>query len=116
MAIISIENMTFYAHHGCFEQERMIGTNFMASIYLTVDTTKAELSDDLQDTIDYSLVYQTIKEQMSIPSKLLEHVARRIILSVKTNFPLVEKVKIKLSKCNPPIGGQMQCVTIELEE
>lgn len=67
MAIISIENMKFYAYHGCFEQERVIGTNFLVSIYLQTDTSKAQQTDNIQDTLDYSKAYAIIKEQMFIP-------------------------------------------------
>lgn len=116
MAIISIENMKFYAYHGCFEQERVIGTNFLVSIYLQTDTSKAQQTDDILDTLDYSKAYAIVKEQMFIPSHLLEHVAQRIIQALKETFPQISHAKVKVSKLNPPVGGQMDSVNVEIEE
>lgn len=115
MSKIIIENMEFYAYHGHFEEEQKIGTWFSVDLTLDVDTTKAELSDDLEDTVDYSAVYRLVKEQMMIPSKLLEHVGRRILNSLKDNFLDVKHAKIKIKKMNPPLGGKMTSVALELE-
>jgi len=114
MSVISIENMRFYAHHGCFEQEQTIGTNFLVSIWFETNTCIAEQTDSIDDTVDYSKVYAIVKEQMSIPSHLLERVGRRIIDNIKQEFPSIDNIKLKISKLNPPVGGQMDCVAIEL--
>ena len=76
---------------------------------------KAEITDEVRDTVDYSQVYALIKEQMSIPSHLLEHVGRRIINAVKEKFKEITEVKLKISKLNPPVGGQMDCVSVILK-
>ncbi len=115
MAQISIENMKFYAYHGCFKEEQAIGTSFSVSIWFDADTTKAETTDNVTDTVDYSKVYAVIKEQMAVPSHLLEHVGRRIIDCVKDNFKQITHIKLKISKLNPPVGGQMDCVSLVLE-
>ena len=70
--------MRFYAHHGCFEQERAIGTHFHVDVVFETDTSQAEVSDNIGDTVSYLDVYQVVKREMAIPSNLLEHVARRI--------------------------------------
>ena len=114
MARIEINNMRFYAHHGCFEQERIIGTNFRIDLAFDTDTSKAELSDDIADTVSYLDVYQVVKAQMQKPSHLLEHVARRIGEGIRNGFPSVEAVKVKVSKLNPPLGGQMESVSVEV--
>ena len=115
MAIISIEGMEFYAYHGCFEEERVIGTWFMVDLCMEYDTSTAENSDNLNDTIDYQAVYQVVKHEVSVSSKLLEHVARRIINAIKKEVPSVGKMKVKLRKMNPPLGGKMKAVAVELE-
>ena len=115
MAIISIGNMKFYAYHGCFEEERMIGTKFLVSIWMQTDTSRAQQTDNVKDTVDYSKVYSVIKQQMAIPSHLLENVAYRILKAIKNNFSKVEKTKVKISKLNPPIGGNMDWVSVEIE-
>jgi len=115
MSIISIEGMEFFAYHGCFKEEQVIGTKFNIDLFLTVDTSKAESTDNLYDTVNYQEVFQLVKSEMQITSKLLEHVGRRILDSVKSTFPQVENATIKIKKLNPPLGGKMDFVSITLD-
>ena len=107
--------MRFYAHHGCFSQERAIGTHFVVDLSFNSDTTRAEQSDSIADTVSYLDVYQTVKREMQQPSNLLEHVARRVGEAVLKEYPAVTDIKVKVSKMNPPLGGQMHSVSVELE-
>jgi len=116
MATISIEGMEFFAYHGCFKEEQVIGTKFRVDIFLEADTSVAEYSDNLDDTVNYLAVYLAVKEEMTIKSKLLEHVARRIIRRIKNDFPTVTKTRIKMRKINPPLGGKIDFVAVEMEE
>lgn len=106
--------MEFYAYHGHFEEEQKIGTWFSLDLIMDVDSSKAEVTDELEDTVDYSAVYRVVKEQMMIPSKLLEHVGRRILNAVKEQFPDVKDAILKIRKMNPPIGGKMNFVCLQL--
>jgi len=115
MSIIAIENMEFYAYHGCFKEEQQIGTWFEIDLYLETDTSKAELTDNLENTIDYQSVYMTVKQQMTKKSKLLEHVARRILNTVMTEYPVLS-AEIRLRKKNPPLGGKIGSVAIILKD
>jgi len=115
MSVISIEGMEFFAYHGCFREEQLIGTKFRCDLFLEVDTTKAEQTDNLNDTVNYQEVYQTLKTEMDVKSKLLEHVGRRILERVKEKFPQVQHVRLKIRKLNPPLGGKMDFVSVELE-
>ena len=114
MAVISINDMRFYAHHGCFDQERVIGTHFRVDMALQTDTSKAEVSDNIADTVNYLEVYRVVRREMERPSNLLEHVARRVGEAVRAEFLAVEKVTVKVYKLNPPLGGQMESVSVEL--
>ncbi len=115
MAIISIENMEFYAYHGCFEEEQKIGTRFQVDLNMEVDTSLSEISDNLNDTVDYLAVYQSVKDEMMKPSKLLEHLARRILNRVGRDFANVKYAWVKVKKMNPPLGGKIEYVAVELE-
>ena len=115
MSLISIEKMEFYAYHGCFEEERKIGTWFNVDLSMEVDTSKAELSDNLEETVNYQEVYAVVKREMMISSNLLENVARRIINAVKKEFPAVSYAWVKVKKMNPPLGGKMESVSIEVD-
>ena len=115
MALITINDMRFYAHHGCFDQERVIGTHFRVDLSFTTDTSKAEMSDNIVDTVSYLDVYQVVKAEMMTPSHLLEHVARRVGERVLADFSSVDTVNVKVSKLNPPLGGQMDSVSVTLD-
>lgn len=116
MGIIRIENMQFYAYHGCFEEERAIGTRFRVDVCMKADTSKAQASDDISDTVNYLSVYQVVKREMMVSSHLLEHVADRIASAVLNEFAGVDSMSVKVSKLNPPLGGQMECVSVEVEK
>ncbi len=113
---ITLENMSFYAYHGCYEQEQIVGTKFEVSLTLTLDGRKAAETDNIEDTVSYLSVYEVVKKEMCIKSKLIENVALRIIDAVKNQFPTIAKVEIRLSKLNPPLGGQVGRVSIEMEK
>lgn len=115
MSTISIEGMEFYAYHGHFAEEQLIGTWFIVDLFLTTDTSVAEKSDNLHDTVNYMEVYQLVKREMETSSKLLEHVGRRILDTVRNHFSTVEHARVKVRKMNPPLGGKMDFVSLTLE-
>ncbi len=114
MSTISIEGMEFFAYHGCFKEEQLIGTKFIIDLFLTLDTSKAEKTDSLSDTVNYQEVFQIVKSEMEITSKLLEHVGRRVLNSIKSEFPQVNNASLKIRKMNPPLGGKMNFVSLSL--
>jgi dihydroneopterin aldolase len=116
MSKIKLENMEFHAYHGCLEHEQELGNTYLITVILDVDTSLAEVSDNLHDTLNYKHVYEVVKEQMNIPSKLIEHACNRIITTVFTKFDSVNKIKVRLSKLNPPLGGKVEKVTIVLSK
>jgi dihydroneopterin aldolase len=116
MRRISLEGMEFFAYHGCFKEEQIIGTRFVVDIHLDTYAQDAEYSDDLKKTVNYQSVFIAVREEMAIKSKLLEHVARRIVNRVFRDFPSVQAVGIKLSKMNPPVGGKVGSVSVSFSE
>ncbi|HZL09293.1 MAG TPA: dihydroneopterin aldolase [Prolixibacteraceae bacterium] len=115
MALIEIEGMEFYAFHGHFEVEKVAGNRFLVNLKIEADYSKAGRTDRLEDTLDYQKSYLAVKEEMAIPSDLLEHVAQRIINRIKSEFPEAQKVSVKVSKMNPPMGGQIRKVSVTME-
>ena len=115
MSTISIEGMEFFAYHGCFKEEQIIGTKFIVDLFLETDTALAEKSDNLRDTVNYQTVYQVVKAEMETKSKLLEHVGRRVLTRIKKEFPAVNHARLKIKKLNPPLGGKMDFVAVEIE-
>ena len=111
---IILENMEFHAFHGCLEFEQQLGNTFVVSISMELNTDQAGKTDNLDDTVNYKLVYDVVKREMEIPSKLIEHVGQRILDSVFNEFPQIHGLEVKLSKLNPPLGNMVERVTIEL--
>lgn len=114
MSRIVLNGMRFYAFHGCFAEEQKIGTYFIVDVAFETDTSRAQQSDDIADTVSYLDVYQTVKHEMMIPSHLLEHVGDRIGEALLASYPAIEQVCVKVSKLNPPLGGQLDSVTVEI--
>ncbi len=84
---ILLENIRFFAYHGVAPQETTVGNEFVVSLRLKTDIARAMESDDVADTVNYAEIHQAVKEEMDIPSKLLEHVAGRIVRRLFNDFP-----------------------------
>ena len=102
---IFLDRMRFFAHHGVGRQETLVGNEFVVSLRLKVDIGHAMQTDDVTDTVSYAEVYEAVKKEMEIPSKLLEHVGGRIVKRLFGDFPPIEDIELKLSKRNPPMGA-----------
>jgi dihydroneopterin aldolase len=113
---IELKGMKFYAYHGVSAQERQVGNIFVVNLLLTAPLEDAIESDELRFTINYASVYEIVKVEMDIPSNLLENAAGRIINSLKSKFLILTQVEIKLTKLNPPFGGDLQSASVILDK
>lgn len=111
---ILLENIRFFAYHGVAPQETTVGNEFVVSLRLKTDIARAMESDDVADTVNYAEIHQAVKEEMDIPSKLLEHVAGRIVRRLFNDFTTVERIDLKLSKRNPPMGADIETAGVEV--
>jgi 7,8-dihydroneopterin aldolase/epimerase/oxygenase len=116
MAIINVEGIRVYAYHGCLEEEGRIGSPYIVDVRMEADLKIAEKSDNLTDTIDYVKVYEIVKTQMAIRSKLIEHVGRRIFDELKKEFSSLEKAEVKVTKINPPMNGAVDKVSVTISQ
>lgn len=112
---IELREVRFHAFHGVMAQERLVGADFMVSLRAEADVSKAVESDDVDDTLNYATLYDVVKREMDIPSKLLEHVAGRIGQAVCSRFPQVTALVVRLTKLNPPMGADCEGATVELQ-
>ena len=115
MGQIYLENIRTYSHHGCMKEETVIGSEYRVDLWVDADLTVASSSDDLKDTPDYVILHQIVVKEMKIPSRLLEHVAQRIIERIKSTVKNLDHIRVRVSKINPPIGGDVQSVSVLLE-
>lgn len=113
---ILLEDIEIYAYHGALPEENKIGTTYIINIEIDTNLWKAAESDDLNDTISYADINEIIHQEMTIPSQLLEHVANRIIKKIENEFKTIDKIKIKITKKNPPMRGLMYGASIVLEK
>ncbi|UOB19478.1 dihydroneopterin aldolase [Abyssalbus ytuae] len=114
MGIIKIKNIQVYAYHGCLVEEGKIGSDYRVDVSVKANLQPSAQSDNLKDTVDYVHINRIVKEEMAIRSKLLEHVARRILRRIFDEISIADESTIEVSKINPPIGGNVEMVTIEM--
>lgn len=110
--IIQLEGMEFYAYHGCFKEEQIVGNKFLVDVSITTDCEKAAESDNVKDALNYQVVYEIIKAEMQKKSHLLENVANRILDALFQKFDTIQNITLKISKVNPPVGGQVNRVSV----
>ena len=116
MGIIKLKNIRTYSYHGCLIEEGKIGSDYTVNLEVKTDLRKSSITDNLSDTVDYVLLNRIVVEEMAIRSDLLEHVAHRIIIRIFEEVPEISRIIVAVSKINPPIGGDVEAVTIEMEE
>lgn len=114
MGVIEIKGMEFYAYHGCFKEEQIVGNKFMVDLKLEGDSNQAEISDDINDAINYQIAYELIKKEMEIKSHLLENIAHRILKSLFGKLVGIDVATVKVAKINPPMGGKIEHVSVSL--
>jgi len=112
VGIINVNGIKLYAYHGCLEEEAVIGANYIVDFRIETDFNPAQRTDDLSKTVDYVVVYNIVKSQMVIRSKLLEHVAGRIADHLIRQLPEIEKAEITVTKINPPMNGDVREVSV----
>ena len=111
---IQLQEMRFYAYHGVMEQEQSVGGEYLVSLDVDADLSQPVMSDAVADTVNYAALYDVVAREMEQPSQLLEHVAGRIAQRVLDDFPQVESLSIRITKCNPPMGADCKGASVEI--
>jgi dihydroneopterin aldolase len=112
MGVITVSGIQLYAYHGCMEEEAKIGSNYEVDVVLEADLSEAAATDELLHTVDYVSVNRIVTEEMAIRSKLLEHVAKRIIDQLSTHHPEIISMEVSVAKLSPPINGNVERVVV----
>ena len=116
IGILELEGMEFRANHGCLERERIAGNDFVVDFRGEMDMSAAAESDNLEDAVNYALIYDVVAEEMAKPSDLLEHVAGRIVKALEARFPEFVSFSVRVSKRRPPVAGMVQWSRITLHK
>ena len=109
---IEVNGLRFHSYHGCMAEETKIGGEYRVDVRLGVDMRLSSKSDKLVDTIDYCSVHSIVADEMKTPSKLIEHVGRRILESLKNKLVIASTIELKLTKFSPPIDGDCESVAV----
>lgn len=109
-----LDRLRVYAYHGVFAEERLHGNTFIISLRLRCDISRAMQTDEVGDTVSYAEVCDAVRAEMAIPSQLLEHVCGRIVKRLFADFPAVQSVDIRLSKCRPPMSADIETAGVEM--
>lgn len=115
MGKILVEGIEVYAYHGCLEAEGKIGGKYIVDVELNTDLKVAAETDRLEETIDYVDVYKIVTREMAVRARLIEHVGKRILDSLMVSFPSLKMARVKVTKVNPPMNGNVKQVAVVLE-
>ena len=113
---VSVVGIKAFAYHGCLAEEAKIGNEYIIDVELISDFKVSAMEDDLTKTIDYVIVNKIVEEEMAIRSKLIETAGYRILARLKKESFVLIKAKIEIKKINPPINGNVNYVSITVEE
>tara|TARA_Y100000813_G_scaffold70830_1_gene50195 strand:- start:84 stop:443 length:360 start_codon:yes stop_codon:yes gene_type:complete len=113
---VKVENLKTYAFHGCMEEEKVIGSEYVVNIEAKCIVGEGAFNDDISKTVDYVDLARIAKEEMLIRSKLLEAVAKRIIDNSFKEISFLNSISVTISKLNPPINADVEAVSVTLEE
>ncbi len=113
--LIELQDMEFYAYHGCFDAEKKVGNHFVVNLWLEYDASKPAETDNIKDALNYQTAYEVVEAQMKITSSLLENVCKRILDALFDTFPdMLVSAQVDISKMAPPIGAKMKAVTVTM--
>ncbi|HFX17781.1 MAG TPA: dihydroneopterin aldolase [Flavobacteriales bacterium] len=116
MGYIILSNIRTYSYHGCMDEEEKIGAEFRTDLKVKTDMKKAAETDDLAYGLDYTRLNEIVMAEMKIRAKLMETVALRIINSILNEFESAKKVEVKITKLNPPVGGNIEAVSVLMKK
>lgn len=112
---IFVNDIQLHAYHGVMPQEQLTGNDYLVSVSAQYPIDKAIITDDVQHTLNYAMVYDIVKKEMGISSKLVEHVAGRIAQHLMKQFADISAVQVRITKLNPPMGAQCAGAGVEVE-
>lgn len=111
---IALQNLRFYAFHGFYPEEQLLGNEFFVDVHCDVDRVLG-LGDDLAKTVNYEVLYAIVGEEMRVARKLLETVAEAILAKIKAKYPLMSYARVEIRKMNPPFGGDGAVASVSLD-
>ena len=115
IGVIELEDVEFFAYHGCYEEEQIKGNKFIVNIKVEINVAKPAETDHIDDALNYVEIYKLVEQEMGKQSHLLEHVTARIINKLFDSFNSIIHAEVKVSKLTPRIDGLMKNVSLTLK-
>ena len=115
-ATVKVENLKIYAFHGCMEEEKVIGSDYIVNICAICSVGEKAFEDEIGGTVDYVDLARIAKREMSVRSKLLEAVVNRIITCCFNEISVLEQISVTVSKINPPINADVASVSVSMDK
>jgi len=113
---IYLTGISAFAFHGVYENERREGQKFSVDLVLDVDLYPAGVSDDLKDSVDYSLIAKVAHEELvGDPCNLIEAVAERIAGRILKEFESIQEISVKVHKPDADVGIALNDIAVEIE-
>lgn len=114
--MMHMAGIELFGRHGVFAEENKLGQKFIVDLSMQLDLSIAGASDNLEDTVDYAAVYETIKRIVEGPPfQLIEALAEKIAEEVLTRYTIVQSIIVKITKPNPPFEVFFRGVTVQIE-
>ena len=115
MGLIKIEEMEFYAFHGHYKEEQIVGNRFLVDLEMESNLDRPAETDQLEDAVNYQVAYRLVKEEMKRQkSNLLEHIGRRILDAIFRELEGIDSATVRIRKMNPPMGGPIKSVSVTM--
>lgn len=113
MAVIAVEGMRFFAHHGVYEAEHVQGNHFEVDVWMDVGDAPLTDSDDLTQALDYGKVHAIATAVMAVRKNLLESLVNAMGRKLMAEFPGAKAITVRVSKERPPIMGDCRRSYVE---
>lgn len=111
---LTIKNFDIFAFHGVKEEESRLGGRFQIDVELYYDSTEAAIQDNLSKALNYENILYDINEICSNESfKLIETLTMELLKSIVENYPITEKVTVRVRKYNIPFKGILDYIESE---
>ena len=115
-ATVKVENLKIYAFHGCMEEEKIIGGDYVVNICAVCSVGKKAFDDEIGGTVDYVDLARIAKREMSVRSRLLEAVVKRIIDCCFNEICVLDEISVTVSKLSPPIDADVGSVSVSMDK
>ena len=111
---IVLHDMVFMGRHGVLEHEQREAQPFHVDVELGLDLQPAGLDDDLARTVDYGVVFESVRTIVESTSfRLIEALAEAIAHELLADFPIAE-VTVRVRKPQAPIEGTLAWAGVEI--